>query len=291
MPSRLPAALIMPLALSCLHARAQMVPVDDLPAPQPVASAAAPELNRLSLTSSSSAAPEGTGVQLPPPPAGHPHPHIGPLSTLAMGVTGGTLGAGVEFATPISRSLNMRFGSAYVNAQYPFVIDGVGYNTAMKLTSGQGIVDWYPKHGGFHLSAGALYLKSAVNASASIAAGQQFKLGGTTYLNSVDDPVQGTASLTFKRNVAPMVLIGAGNLIPRSGRHISIPFEIGGAYLTPPQVGIQLAGTACTSQGCFNTATDPSAQASLASEITKLNRDIRPLQIFPIVSIGMALRF
>lgn len=253
-------------------------------------SSAAPELTPAKLGSSGSAS-LGGGIQLPPMPKKHVAKHIGPFSTVALEVTGGTLGAGLELATPIARTLNLRVGGAYVNLQYPFAVDGVNYNTAMKLTSGQGVIDWYPKRGGFHLTAGALYFHTAVDAAADVAPGGQFKLGGTTYINSVDDPVQGTASLKFPRKLAPMVLLGFGNLIPRSGRHISVPIEIGGAYLQPPSVGLQLAGTACTTQGCFNAATDPSVQANLANERDKLNKDIRPLQIYPIVSIGFAVRF
>lgn len=288
-------ALIMPLTIGCFQARAQMVPVESLPTAEQSTSAystsAAPALMSTLTSAGPFLAGGGAGVQLPPPPKGHITPHFGPFSTVALGLTGGTLGAGVELATPLARHLNLRIGGSYVNVQYPFTIDGVNYNTAMKLTSGQGMIDWFPTHGGFHVSAGALYFRNAVSAAANVGPGHQFKLGGTTYLNSVDDPVQGAATLKFPRTIAPMVLFGFGNLIPRSGRHISVPFEFGGAYQTPPQVGLQLTGTACTTQGCFNTATDPTALANLRQEEAKLNHDIRQLQVYPIVSIGLALRF
>ncbi len=233
----------------------------------------------------------GAGVQLPPPLNPRHDPHIGFFSTAALGITGSTLGPGVELAVPLARPFNLRVGGSYFNYQFPFAIDGLNYNMALKLTSGQGVIDWYPSRGGFHISAGALYFKNSVSAAANVGPGQQFRLGGVTYINSVDDPVEGAASLKFQRKIAPMVLLGFGNLIPRSGRHISVPFEFGGAYLAPPQFGLQLAGTACTTQGCFNTATDPAAQANLSAEVAKLNHDIRFLQVYPIISIGLALRF
>ncbi|GAC1363175.1 MAG: hypothetical protein NVSMB3_11560 [Acidobacteriaceae bacterium] len=295
MPSRFAAALIMPLTLGCLQAMAQMVPVESTSAAEPpstIYSTAAVHDFAPSLPASGAyRASGGAGIQLPPPAKSHETPHFGPFTTTALGLTGGTLGEGAELATPLARRLNLRVRGSYFNFQYPFTIDGVNYNTAMKLTSGQGLIDWFPSGGGFHVSVGGLYFKNAVNAAASVAPGQQFKLGGTSYLNSVDDPVRGTATLTFPRKVAPMVLLGFGNLIPRSGRHLSVPFEFGGAYLKPPQVGLQLAGTACTMQGCFNTATDPSAIANVLQEENRLNRYIRPLQIYPILSLGLALRF
>ncbi len=302
LPSKLSAALTLPLFLGCCHLFAQMIPVADLPAPDPVYSGSpeplshelVPALSTSSSTfaTSSSLSAGGAGVQLPPPlPKAHPESRFGPFSTVALGVTGGTLGAGVELATPLARNLNLRLGGNYFNFQLPFSVDGVNYNSGIKLAATQGMIDWFPKCGAFHVSVGALYLRSTFNAAADVAPAQQFKLGGQTYLNSVDDPVQGSASLTFPRRIAPLVLLGFGNLLPRSGRHISVPFEFGGAYLQPPQVRIQLAGTACTNQGCFDTATDPSAQSNLAREQAKLNHEIRPLEVYPIVSIGLALRF
>ena len=283
----------MPLMFGALQASAQMASVAGLPASEELPAPYISNTNSLvanAFTSSSTAEAIG-GVQLPPPLPRHQQPHLNLFSTVSLAATGGTLGTGIDVATPLSRSLNLRTGGTYFNLQYPFTIDGVNYSAGLKLTSGKSLIEWYPHHGGFHISVGALYFKSAVNAIATVEAGKQFKLGGTTYLNSVDDPVKGMASLNFPRKVAPMVLLGFGNMIPRSGRHISVPLEIGGAYLRSPQVGLQLAGTACTTEGCFNAATDPTVLANLTEEIDKLNRDIRPLQIYPVVSLGLALRF
>ena len=291
----------MPLVLGCLRAAAQMVPVESLPTGQisPPAFSTTAEAGFTPVSGESSSlaplsAPEsagGAGVQLPPPLNPRHDPRFGFFSTVALGITGSTLGPGIELAVPLARPFNLRVGGSYFNYQLPFAIDGLNYNTAFKLTSGQGVIDWYPSRGGFHISAGALYFKNSVNAGASVGPGQQFKLGGVTYINSVDDPVQGAASLKFQRNIAPLVLLGFGNLIPRSGRHISVPFEFGGAYFAPPQFGLELAGTACTTQGCFNTATDPGVRANLTAEVAKLNHDVRFLEVYPIVSIGLALRF
>ncbi len=284
----------MPFVLACLQAAAQMVPVESstatlsplLAVPSAAAGFSPPS------TTSSGFSPATRGVKVPPPFRKlRESPHFGPFSTVALGLTGGTLGPGLEVATPLLRNVNLRTRGSYLDLQVPFTIDGVNYQAAMKLTSGQGLIDWFPRRGGFHVSVGALYLKTAVHAEASVAPGQRFTLGGTTYLNSVDDPVQGTATLGFQRRIAPLLLLGFGNLIPRSGRHVSVPFEFGGAYLAPPQINLDLAGTACTTQGCFNTASDPVVRSNIAKEQSQLNRSIRPLQVYPIVSLGLALRF
>ena len=52
-----------------------------------------------------------------------------------------------------------------------------------------------------------------------------------------------------------------------------------------------LAGTACTVQGCFNAGTDPDTQANLKQEISDINQTVKKLPVFPIVSLGFAVRF
>ena len=64
------------------------------------------------------------------------------------------------------------------------------------------------------------------------------QLGSQTYINSVDDPVNGYSSVVYPHNFAPMLLIGFGNIIPRAYRHFSVPFEIGAAYTGAPLISV-----------------------------------------------------
>ena len=237
-------------------------------------------------------------VTLPPPPRRArtlQNPEAGdrvrPFRAAAFGLTASTLGAGAEMAVRIARTLNLRVGGSYLNWTYPFNLDGIDYAPALKFTAGQSTIDWFPHHAEFHISVGALYFRNHIAGNATVAEGQSFTLGATQYTNSVDDPVGGTASVVYGKQIAPLLLLGFGNLLPRAGRHISVPVEFGGAYLQAPQLNLHLTGTACTTQGCFNAATDTEVQANLKSEITKLQGDLHFLQIFPIVSVGLACRF
>ena len=244
-------------------------------------------------------APAPAPVTLPPKPARvHDLPSLGgdqtrvhPFRAVAFGLTASTLGAGAELAIPVARTLNLRVGGNYVLLHYPFNIDGIDYSPGLKFTSGRASVDWFPHHGAFHVSAGALYFRNNISGTADVAEGQTFSLGGTNYINSVDDPIHGAASIAYGKRIAPMVLLGFGNILPRSGRHLSVPFEFGGAYLQAPVLNLKLSGTACTTQGCFNAATDPQVQANLTKEVTTLQSDLRFLQVYPIVSLGLACRF
>ncbi len=239
-------------------------------------------------------------VTLPPKPAkvrdlpalgGGDQVRVRPFRAVAFGLTASSLGAGGELAIPVARTLNVRVGASYLKWQYPFELDGIDYDPGLKFTSGRATIDWFPHHGAFHVSVGALYFRNAIGGSANVTEGQSFSLGGTSYVNSVDDPIHGTATITYGKQIAPMVLLGFGNILPRSGRHFSVPFEFGGAYMEPPTLNLKLKGTACTMQGCFNAATDPEVQANVTQEVNTLQQDIRLLQVYPIVSLGLACRF
>jgi hypothetical protein len=208
-----------------------------------------------------------------------------PFSKLAVGIKVSTLGAGLEFATPLARNVN------YAVFGYNFNLDGIDYTTNVNFRSAQMSLDWFPFHGGFHISPGFLYFKNGLSGQANVPPGQRFSLDDTNYINSVDDPVSGTAAVSFDRNAAPMLTLGWGNLLPRSGRHFSVPFEFGVAYSGPAKINVKIAGTACTKDGCFNAALDPDTQANLNSELKDINEQAAKYPIFPIVSLGFAYRF
>ncbi len=111
------------------------------------------------------------------------------------------------------------------------------------------------------------------------------------YTSFATDPIHGVASLTFGKRTAPQLTVGWGNMIPRRGRHVSVPFDIGFQYVGAPLIHFNLAGTGCSDQGCSNLATDPTAQANIRQEESDLNGDIAPLRFYPIARIGIAYTF
>ena len=217
---------------------------------------------------------------------------IKPFHSLAIGFKADTLGLGVELATPMAYKINLRTSINFFAFSYPFSIDGVNYDARLHLKSSETTVDWFPHgRGGFHISPGILYVKNTLSAPASVGPGQTFVLGSQTFINSVDDPVNGSSAAVYARKFAPMLLLGYGNIIPRTGRHLSVPFEIGAAYTGAPQISVALNGTACTTDGCVDFATNSEAQKFLKQEINILNEDLKKFPIFPILSMGVAYHF
>jgi hypothetical protein len=216
-------------------------------------------------------------------------PELRPFRSYAIGFRASTLGAGIEIATPLAGRINLRSGFNFFAFNDPFSIDGVNYDARLHLQSSQTTLDWFV--GRFHISPGFLYVKNSMSAPAFVGPGQTFVLGTQTFLNSVDDPVTGSSSVIFPRTIAPLLLLGYGNLLPRSGEHLSLPIEVGVAYTGAAQINVALNGTACVTDGCVNFSQNAEAQKFLKQEINILNEDLKRYPVFPIVSLGLAYRF
>jgi hypothetical protein len=216
-----------------------------------------------------------------------------PFSGLAIGVKVGLLGPGVEIATPLARTLNLRGGFNYFTYTDNFASDGINYGATLRFESGEVSLDWFPWAKGFHISGGALvYNGNQITGTSDVPGGDTFTLNHATYMSSTTDPVTGTGSLTFNK-AAPKVSIGWGNMLPRSGRHISVPFELGFAYVGDPRVALNLAGTVCDTTGvnCRTIASDPTVQSNVTAQQNKLATDAQPARFYPILSVGLAFAF
>ena len=217
---------------------------------------------------------------------------VRPFHALAVQVKVGTPGVGIDLATPVSHSMNLRVGGSVFSYSPHFNVDGMTIDGDLELRSATISLDWFPFHGGFRISPGVnLYNGDNLDATITVPGGNTFSLGNGDYTSSATDPVHGNAAFKFGNHVAPTITMGWGNMIPRSGRHFSVPFEFGIQYIADPAFFLNLAGTACSTDGCTNIATDPTSQANLKQEISDINSDIRPLRFFPIVSIGASWKF
>ena len=56
-------------------------------------------------------------------------------------------------------------------------------------------------------------------------------------------------------------------------------------------MNVELPGTACTTEGCFDAAIDPTTQINLKAEIARLNSNLAKLTVYPILTVGVAYRF
>jgi hypothetical protein len=214
-----------------------------------------------------------------------------PFSTVGIALRVSTLGAGLEIATPLSQSVNLRSIINDVDYGYKFTSNGGNYNAEAHFHSAQMSVDWFPFHGGFHISPGIMVFNNKLAVQIKVPAGQVFELEDYQMTSSLNDPLHGGATATYGKKIAPVLMAGFGNILPRNGRHFSVPFEFGVAYPGAAQIGISLQGTACQADGCANVATDAEAQKDVLLKQSQLNSELSKFQLYPIVSTGLAFRF
>jgi len=213
--------------------------------------------------------------------------HVG----IAVKVT--TLGAAIEVATPVSERINVRAGFSFFTLSHDFDSDGMALAASLKLRSFSTYLDWFPFGGGFHISPGVmLYNGNELRAVATVPPNKRFSLGDAELISNPANPVTGSAAVSFNR-VAPSLLIGWGNLVPRGRRRWSIPFEIGVVYSRAPTATLSLRGSACSQNGtnCRSIAADPGLQADLVTQQNKLNNSLSPLKVLPVVSLGFSYKF
>jgi len=247
----------------------------------------------------SSAADAGQPASSPSPDAAHAAPaKIGTVAPSSeRGKVGmifkiSTLGPGAEVAVSLAHKLNLRSGINFFTYSRGFVNDGIKYNGQLNLHSGELHLDWYPFAHGFHLSPGLLvYNGNGATANASVPGNNTFRLGGTSYLSDPNQPITGKGKLGFNK-VAPTLLFGFGNLVPRT-RHFSVNFDLGVVFQGTASTTLNLAGNACNPDGtnCVNAATDPNVQASVQSQQRKINNDLSPYKYYPVISLGFGYRF
>ena len=213
-------------------------------------------------------------------------PHFG------LAVAASSLGAGIQAATGITHNANIRVGINIFDYNDTFISDGIHYNGELRLRSVQ--ATWDQFFGPVHISPGLLiYDGNSGNANAAVPPSQSFTLSGTTFYSGSSNPVSGTGTVSSNK-AAPMILIGFGNLLPRGGRHFGFNIEAGVVFQGSPNARLNLGGTTCfdsAQRACANTATDPTVQAAVQAEQTKLNHDLNPFRFYPVVSIGFGYKF
>ena len=224
-----------------------------------------------------------------------------PFSGLAIGVKFGLAGIGFDVATPlIHQWINLRGGASFITyTPSTITVDNVNVNGTIKFQNSAAMVDVFPFHGSFRLSAGAtIYNNTGLTAALNVPTGQSIDFGGTTYysepynaVTNPNGPIAGTGVFTFGGNKAvPRTTIGFGNMLPKKG-HIRFEAEIGVQYFSAPTVVYNISGTGCTTYVAgFYSNCGPIPPANVLSEQTKLQNDLTDLKFFPILSFGLSYK-
>jgi hypothetical protein len=220
-----------------------------------------------------------------------------PLPRFGLQVSAGTLGAGIQAATAVTHKSNVRVGFNYFSysASTTSNSNNITFNGTLRLESAELLFDQY-LFGGVHISPGlAMYYGNQATGTAAIGAGQSITLNSVQYYSQAATPITGTGSFTASK-YAPEILLGFGNLLPRSTRHFTVNFDVGVMFVRSPLIALNLVGNACLSptnaSTCMPIATTPSVESNLMAEQTKLNNTAASyLKYWPVIRLGFGYKF
>lgn len=209
------------------------------------------------------------------------------LPRLGLAVVVGTTGPGIEVATAVARKTNIRGGFNYFDYSLSGTNNNITYSGKIRLESAEILLDQYLA-GPLHISAGAMvYNGFQASGTLSVPGGQNFTLNHVSYYSSASDPVNGTGLITA-RKVAPEVLFGLGNILPRGARHFGVNLDLGVAFQGSANATLNFGGSTCLtpSGGCLPISSDPSVQSNVQAQQGKLNHSLNPYWFYPVLRIS-----
>jgi hypothetical protein len=203
---------------------------------------------------------------------------------LAIAVRGGTPGVGLDLDLGINSSFGMRVGFAGFNISRTIDTSDVNYDGRLKLRTVTGLLDWYVFQGGFHLTAGVAGNGTKLDVVGEPSQGS-YTVNGTTYSSSQLGSLSG--QLKFGNSVSPYVGLGWGNPAGENG-HIHFLFDVGAIYGGTPTVSLTAD---CGPAAPPGSALCNEIQSNVATEKQKLVSKADILRWYPVVSLGIAVRF
>jgi hypothetical protein len=239
-----------------------------------------------------------------------------PFSRLALSGGIGLGGINMQAAVNANRYLNIRgVGNYFSYSVNNIKVGGSGSSGSdvsgtLNFAEGGVALDYFPwPNHGFRLSPGVtFYNQNGASATGAMAPGSSITLGSDKFYSEAANPIELNAKLGLNTHKQAFTMTtGWGNLISRKGGHFSVPFEIGAIFTGAPTLGLNITGYGCDSKSdaqnnvaanCVNmsgTTSLPgysgSPQSDIAAQIAKYQKDLNPLKVYPILSIGIGYNF
>ena len=220
-------------------------------------------------------------------------PHAGSLSRFGLAFKTSTLGLGGDLGVRLVRPINLRVGFSTFHFTADLNHDRIPYEAGLRLRSLETIVDWFPFAGSYHVSPGLIFNNhNHITATATLPPGQVETSGNIKYISDPNNPIVGNAQSAF-RKVAPVLLVGFGNLLPRY-HHFAYSVDFGFVYQGHPNSNFTLHGSACDPSGivCVNIADDIDTRKQVAAAQRDLNKSVSTfMRFYPVVSVEFGYRF
>jgi hypothetical protein len=205
-----------------------------------------------------------------------------PLQTQAavvgIGVTGkvGTTGLGADLTVPlVSNWLNLRGGYNFGELRPSLTEGDIKYSADVHLESVPILLDLHPFHGGFRITGGVYFNRNEIDLSSVVDA-------STIGLGSGAGPATVNANVGWSNEFAPYLGIGWGNAA--DDNTLDLPIAVGFSL----DIGAFYQGSADV---LITESTGTVSAADLAIEAAQIEDDLSDLKFFPVVTVGIHVRF
>jgi hypothetical protein len=199
-------------------------------------------------------------------------PAVDPWSgRFSIGPIISTLGVGAEVGYLFNRNVGVRANATFFSASRNQSFDDIDFRVKAELLSAGANVDWYPFGGAFRVSGGLRY--NGNNAKISASPTGAVNVGNNVYTAAEVGTLSGKLSFPA---VAPTLTIGVeGN--PFGARSWTVSVDAGVMFQGAGKVRLSSTGVL---------ANDPTFQADLSRETASIKRDLKRVQVFPVVSVA-----
>ncbi|MHB1587875.1 MAG: hypothetical protein ACYCRH_08160 [Acidiferrobacteraceae bacterium] len=202
--------------------------------------------------------------------------------TIGLTADAGTMGFGLNVGTQlIQNTLDLRTGYTHFGLSRSGTYNKSGTTLPYSGHVGLGgipiLLDWFPFHGAFRLTAGVFDNQAEVNANATPAPGSTVQINGDTYTASQVGTLTGRIDY---RKMSPYLGLGWGNLAPR-GHGFVYNVDLGVLFTGSPQVSLN--------------ASNPGNNATLASDVAAAQAtaqsDANKVSVWPMLQVGLGYAF
>lgn len=196
-----------------------------------------------------------------------------PYGGVALGVTAGTLGIGLEASVKTADWLVLRANGSGFKYDTSQTVDGNAFDFKTSLVSAGLIADFHPFSGGFRLSLGGRYHDMKLSGSA--------KIDGTISIGDHDYTAAQIGKLTGTitgEKFAPYIGLGYDSAHDNQGP-FSLSLDVGALYLGEPSAKLSTDQTVA------------GLDADLRKEEADINKSINAFGFYPVVQLAAKYRF